>query len=190
MTGVSNHIKTINRKRSFKSFQCIWWSPCSCFVQIACLVTVSGLWTIQFQSFFKEIAERSCGECHPGGNLVTRWVAFHIVWKPLKLEDIELELHRFFSTCFFCLLVWSLKKILKFIGYRVKITESFQVPIDLRGFEVEIRVSKSVQDYRILQALKAFKLLGRLPKMHKWTFWAEGFSDLDVLILNGPLIGD
>ena len=44
-------------------------------------------------------------------------------------------------------------------------TESFQVPIDLRGFEVEIGVSKSVQDFRILQALKAFKLPGKLPEM-------------------------
>ena len=36
-------------------------------------------------------------------------------------------------------------------------TESFQVPIDLRGFEVEIGVSKSVQDFRIFRFLANFR---------------------------------
>lgn len=44
--------------------------------------------------------------------------------KPLKLEDIELEFHIFVQRVFFRLPVWSLKKILKIIGYRVKMIES------------------------------------------------------------------
>ena len=146
-----------------------------------------------YNLFLRKLLKEAAENAHPGGNLGDKMSCFpYSLKKPLKLEEKRVWASYIFSACFLlCVPVWSLKKFSKSlgIGYIHDWVIWFMFKQIWRE-EVEIGVSKSVQDYRILQALKAFKLLGRLPEMHKWTFWAEGFSDLDVLILNGPLIGD